>query len=1000
MNKKILTLLFLGMFLISFASAMDFDNDLTYSDGDKKVKIKNLFGWGTEYGDIEITSHEDLNKPIGLPTGWGEGGRIVLDGKEEYKDLLKIEKTSFRNMKNGEDIDIPFYWEKAVEFKTITKNIMIEVCGENVYPFLNNNLGEHCWYEKDGTYEEDIVTKWEKIEGKLDIKKDEEITIRLMVYVRKGDHIDFIPDMFGKKIDKWAEYENTIEEYIGDDLDASDAGKTGIGGNMIYVKSAGKVLINVTKDSTATTTTAYIYSATNQSVTLGSLLDTASYVGLTATFEYPVTQGEFYWLVDDKEGAPYNNAYHAGSGLGFVEGTNIDWVYSRHSSGSALPTNYIDIEFATLGDLIVIVPTFNIIFPLEQTYNFPITELNYTFTNTSLMESCWNSIDLGETNSTPVTCGTNFSGLSSSEGSNTWTVYGNFTTGELGNTTSTFTIDSIPPEIVINYPNNYVNHSYLISGTNFTLNTTITDTNLQTCWFNYNSTNTTFPCTSGVLSTNTTQFSNETTLIVYANDSAGNQNSSSLFWSYDLFDFNEYTYDLNTSESSTTIISGLFQTGSALSSSFLQYNNTNYSNSINALGGNRYILSSSLVTPTVAQDTNITWFFIVNNINATELFQTIININLDDCSAYGFSIVNYTLVDELAQDLITHANSTIESSVTLRTTMNQDVVQFNQVFNGTSSAQVCSEINVTNSGLRLWEQSRYGSNNYVFEQHNLQNASLSGGQTDVVLRDLPSPSATTFRLVYKSSTFLPVEDAVVQIQRKYIGEGVYKEVESPITDANGEASASFDLNAVIYRIVVREFGTTTSTFENPAVVCDNILTGDCKINLNEGQSVTQINTWDDENGIGYSLTQENRTISLIFEITSGEAKTINLLVDQSTILGNETSCDQSLLATSGRIDCVIDDTLGDVFFSATVYEDRSQYFGTDNIVLTFFLVLSLVLLTISSPITVLLGIVIGLIGSSMMMFLNSGNVFGQTSVLMYIIIVVFILIVKISGRKT
>jgi len=72
---------------------------------------------------------------------------------------------------------------------------------------------------------------------------------------------------------------------------------------------------------------------------------------------------------------------------------------------------------------------------------------------------------------------------------------------------------------------------------------------------------------------------------------------------------------------------------------------------------------------------------------------------------------------------------------------------------------------------------------------------------------------------------------------------------------------------------------------------------------------------------------------------------IYMLINQQ-YLGNKTACSQSLYATSGRLDCVIGDSLGDVFFSASVYsggtlitnpsgqvlEDRSTYFGTDNIV--------------------------------------------------------------------
>ncbi|KKK75100.1 hypothetical protein LCGC14_2877130, partial [marine sediment metagenome] len=391
----------------------------------------------------------------------------------------------------------------------------------------------------------------------------------------------------------------------------------------------------------------------------------------------------------------------------------------------------------------------------------------------------------------------------------------------------------------------------------------------------------------------------------------------------------------------------------------------------------RYTLTSTLTSPSVSSDTNITWFFWVNNINATSQNQTVQSINLDNCSSYSNYIVNYTLVDELTQVEINNENSSIESLINLRTTSGESIAQFNQTFTGDTTPTVCSETQLNETGLKFWEQSRYGSDDYVFEQHNIQNANMTSLPAEIILRDLPSISATTFRIAYKSETFLAVPDAVINIQRKYIGEGVFKSIESPITDANGEVSASLDLDAVIYRIIVSENGITLSTFENPAIACDNILTGDCTININERQTINLINNYDSINDFNFGLTQDNRTITLTFEIPSGESRSVNLFVNQSTILGNETSCDQTLLATSGQIQCVIDYTLGDVFTnirvssddvlittaSTIIYEDRSQYFGTDNIVLTFFLVLSLVLLFISDPIAVLIGIVIGLISS-------------------------------------
>ena len=522
------------------------------------------------------------------------------------------------------------------------------------------------------------------------------------------------------------------------------------------------------------------------------------------------------------------------------------------------------------------------------------------------------------------------------------------------------------------------------------------------------------PCVNETLNNLTFNYQkDENSLTIYVNDTYGNLNTYQTNWDYKLFDFKDYTYNSSITESSTTTFTGKFKTGDSLSSSYLQYNNTNYSTSISSLGDDTYTLSSTLTTPIVTTDINKTWFFWVNGVNATAYNQTVLSVNLDDCSSYTFYIVNYTLADEITQENINNANSTIESLVILKTITGGEIATFNKTFNGVATASICSDKNLDTSGLRLWEQSRYGSQDHVFEQHNIQNASMTSLPREIILRDLSSASATTFRITYKSATFLPVESAVIDIQRKYIGEGVFKTIEAPLTDTSGEASASLDLNSVLYRIIVSKNGETLSTFENPAIACDNLLTGDCSILINERESTTLIDSIDVINDFSYGFNIDNRTMTLTFEIPSGENSLVNLFVNQSTILGNKTSCNQTLFATNGQLQCVIDPALGDVYTnidvykdgvligssSATILSDRSQYFGTDNIVLTFFLILSLVLLMISSPITVLIGLLIGLISSSLMLFLNAGSIFGVSSVLTYLIIIIILLIVKISGRE-
>ncbi|VVB80271.1 Uncharacterised protein [uncultured archaeon] len=90
----------------------------------------------------------------------------------------------------------------------------------------------------------------------------------------------------------------------------------------------------------------------------------------------------------------------------------------------------------------------------------------------------------------------------------------------------TYTPDAIPPSINVVYP---LNTTYTSNVTS--LNVTVSDNNLASCWYNGNGTNISFSCTSGVqvnITSGLTDSVGSHTWYVYANDSYGNNASSSL----------------------------------------------------------------------------------------------------------------------------------------------------------------------------------------------------------------------------------------------------------------------------------------------------------------------------------------------------------------------------------------------------------------------------------------------------------------------------------------
>jgi len=96
--------------------------------------------------------------------------------------------------------------------------------------------------------------------------------------------------------------------------------------------------------------------------------------------------------------------------------------------------------------------------PLNQTYTTAQSLLNYTVSDSGVgLDTCRYSTDNGATNNT-VACGTNVSGLSSSQGQNTWIVYVNDSSGNSNTTSVSFFVDSINP--LVNYsPTTETNNS-------------------------------------------------------------------------------------------------------------------------------------------------------------------------------------------------------------------------------------------------------------------------------------------------------------------------------------------------------------------------------------------------------------------------------------------------------------------------------------------------------------------------------------------------------------
>ena len=219
-------------------------------------------------------------------------------------------------------------------------------------------------------------------------------------------------------------------------------------------------------------------------------------------------------------------------------------------------------------------------------------------------------------------------------------------------TARNFTIDSTLPFVNTTQPFGTVN--FAETGGNFTFNATSTDANLDTCWYDYDFTNTTYTCNSGVINVTLTAQRNVT---AWANDTIGNENSSIRIFDFLVFE-NSQTFNVSSFETaSETFILNITTNGTTPSSAELIYNGTTF--------------SSATITNTAGDNFNITRTIGIPILNGTKSFFFNITIGETELSTTTqnqiINVTNFTLCGASPQDTpfinITFKNETTNEEI-------------------------------------------------------------------------------------------------------------------------------------------------------------------------------------------------------------------------------------------------------------------------------------------------------------------------------------------------
>lgn len=460
----------------------------------------------------------------------------------------------------------------------------------------------------------------------------------------------------------------------------------------------------------------------------------------------------------------------------------------------------------------------------------------------------------------------------------------------------------------------------------------------------------------------------------------------------------------------------------------LYYNNTKYTGDLIASNSNWSYFEKTIDVPKVNANTEIDFYwevFLINSTdtltyNTTAVQQTVNNINIDDCSSYSYVLYNFSLKDEENQNLINGAlyNTSVEIDFNMYPKgVSQTIINFSGNFSENNNPQICLENDLSNSEYEADMIIRYDGDGYAGEFYHINNATIKNNSitTNINLFDLKDESSTEFVITYKDSDFLALADALITIQRNYVNQGVFKTVEIPKTDKNGQAIAHLDTDSVKYTMIVSKNGINLAIFDNVMAVCQDQVISECSINLNELLTDIESEVWEQKGGITHTISfdESTRTITAIFNSVSGSSVNVLLNTTKMDRFGNTTVCSDSLESSSGTLTCVIPESYGNITVVSELFADNdlittkiysinpnpSDTFGTDGIIMALLLMLTLPMMFISSSIGVIIAVIFGFIMAISLSLFSHNEILSSSSVVIWIIVAGGIIIYKISTKK-
>lgn len=433
--------------------------------------------------------------------------------------------------------------------------------------------------------------------------------------------------------------------------------------------------------------------------------------------------------------------------------------------------------------------------------------------------------------------------------------------------------------------------------------------------------------------------------------------------------------------------------------------------------------TKSFTTLSAPNPVNFTWFFNVStfqfNLSANQSF---IAMNITNCTAGNYIVLNYTLYD---QTNLSIANAGVNQTFNQVIAVDMEIISqfnvsqswnFSTVKTNSSELLICFPAGILNqSNLTINTIATYQYSGHVTQYHYLQNFTLSNNSFPqlIHLNDLESSKSTSFLINYQDENYLPVEGAIIDVIRKYVGLGASFSVEHGKTDLSGQTRAHLVTEDVVYRFNVFKNGTLLYSTPEYLALCQAT---PCQINIRK--TITDNSSVSIRDNLGYTISDDNyvranRSIKFTYLTFDGSSVNLNMTTLSFSAYENDTVCSNTSTSSGGTLTCGIPLSYANTTFTASIYKNGKFFgsksyslapsafdlFGNTGIMLSAFAYLLLVLMAISSGIMMIVMGAIGLAMVTMLAVFAGGGIFGIGSAVVWFMTAGGIIIWKLTQRR-